>query len=175
MHIPVGIVSILIGVFLLLFGYRLKKVAMTIIWFILGYYIVGLFVNKIVADEIWQIILCCAGGLVVSMFSMTIEKLAIFITVASSFAIFVMDAFGPAENWILPAIAIAVGVVAGVIATWFIKPLFIVATAVAGARLIASNGLPLLGSEASKYYLLVFAVLAIFGAVFQWRNCKNIE
>ena len=175
MHIPVGIISIIIGALLLFFGYRIKKIALTIIWFILGYYIVSLFVDKIVADEIWQTILCCVGGLVISMFSMTIEKLAIFIAVAASFTLAVIQAFGPITNWILPAIAVAIGVVAGVIATWFIKPMFIVASAIAGARLVDANGLALIGGEATNYYLLVFIVLAVFGALFQWRNCKHIE
>lgn len=175
MTIPVEIISILIGVFLLLFGYRLKKVAMTIIWFIVGYYLVSLFVDKLVSAEVWQIVLCCVGGLVLSMFSMTIEKLAIFITVTAAFSLAIIEAFGPATDWVLPVVAVAIGVVAGVLATWFIKPMIIIATAIEGSRLISSNGLALIGHDAVKYYLLVFIALAIFGVVFQWRSCKNIE
>ncbi len=176
MQIPVGIVALIVGALLLLFGYRIKKIAMTIIWFILGYYLVSLFVDKLVSAEIWQVILCCVGGLVLAMFSMTIEKLAIFITVTASFSLAIIDAFGASDPaWILPVIAIAVGVVAGVLATWFIKPMIIVATAVSGARLVASNGLAMIGHGAPQYFILVFCVLAIFGAVFQWRSCKHIE
>jgi hypothetical protein len=110
------------------------------------------------------------------MFSMTIEKRAIFITVTASFSLAIIEAFGSSDPaWILPVIAIAVGVVAGVLAVWFIKPMVIIATAIAGARLVAANGLILIGHGATQYYVLVFLALAIFSAVFQWRSCKKIE
>ena len=74
MEIPTGIIGLVIGLFLLFFGYRLKKIAITIIWFLIGFWLVSLFVDKIVADEMWQLILCGIGGLVLGMFGMTIEN-----------------------------------------------------------------------------------------------------
>ena len=131
--IPTGIVAIIIGLFLLFFGYRVKKIAITVIWFVVGYWLVSQFASQIVQDQFWQFLLCCVGGLVLGIFGMTIEKFAVFLTVGVTFGMSVMQNFGPATDWTLPAIAVAVGVVAGVIAVWLIKPMIIIATSVEGS------------------------------------------
>ena len=127
--IPIELVALGIGVFLCLFGYRLKKIAMTVIWFVIGFFLVSLFVDKIIDDQIWQLILCGVGGLVLSMFGLTIEKFAIFVTVGATFALTILQSFGPPTDWVLPAISIAIGVTAGAFATWLMKPMLILATA----------------------------------------------
>ena len=173
--IPTEIIALIIGAFLLLFGYRLKKIAITLIWFLVGFWIVSLFVDKIVADQMWQLILCCVGGLILGMFGMTIEKFAVFVTVGVTFCMSVIENFGPATDWTLWAIAVAVGVVAGVIAVWLIKPMVILATVVEGSRLIIINALALLGWAQPPYYIVIFLALAAVGAIFQWNNCRHIE
>jgi len=173
--IPLEIIALIIGCFLLLFGYRIKKVALTIIWFLVGYWLVSLFIDQIIADQLWQFILCCVGGLVLGMFGLTIEKFAIFITVGVTFAMSVMQNFGPAADWTLPAIAIAIGVVAGVIGVWLIKPMLILATAIEGARLVAVYGLALLKLPQPEWYWVLLFSVAAFGVIFQWRNCRNLE
>ncbi|MBP5656355.1 DUF4203 domain-containing protein [Candidatus Saccharibacteria bacterium] len=173
--IPTDIVALIIGAFLLLFGYRVKKIAITIIWFIVGYWLVSLFVDKIVADQLWQFILCCVGGLVLGMFGMTIEKFAVFVTVGATFGMSVIQNFGPATDWTLPAIAVAVGVVTGVIAVWLIKPMIILATSIEGARLVIISILSLLGWAKPEYYLVIFLAVAAVGIIFQWNNCRRLE
>ena len=173
--IPTEIIALIIGAFLLLFGYRLKKIAITLIWFLVGFWVVSLFVDKIVADQMWQLILCCVGGLILGMFGMTIEKFAVFVTVGVTFCMSVIENFGPATDWTLWAIAVAVGVVAGVIAVWLIKPMVILATVVEGSRLIIVNALALLGWAQPSYYIVIFLALAAVGAIFQWNNCRHIE
>ena len=173
--IPTEIIALIIGAFLLFFGYRVKRIAITIIWFIVGYWLVSLFVEKIVADQMWQFILCVVGGLVLGMFGMTIEKFAIFATVGVTFCMSVIENFGPATDWTLWAIAVAVGVVAGVIAVWLIKRMVILATAIEGSRLVIVNALTLLNWAQPSYYIVIFLALAAVGALFQWNNCRHIE
>ena len=175
MQIPAEIIALIVGLILLFFGYRLKKIAITIIWFIIGYWLVSQFADKIIADRMWQFILCCAGGLILGMFGMTIEKLAVFVSVGFAFFLSAMNAFGPATNLVLPAICAAIGVVAGVIAVWCIKPMVIIATSIQGAQLVLANALLLLGIVQPQWYLIAYVALIIVGGLFQWNNCRNIE
>lgn len=173
--IPTEIIAILIGAFLLFFGYRLKKIALTIIWFLVGYYLVSLFVDKIVADQLWQFILCCVGGLVLGMFGMTIERFAVFVTVGVAFGLSFMQTFSFEPQWALIAVAVAVGVVAGVIGVWLIKPMIILATSIEGASLVLINAFALLSIAKPEWYFILFLATAAFGAIFQWNSCRNIE
>ena len=175
MEIPTEIIALIVGFFLLLFGYRVKKIAITIIWFIIGYWLVSLFVDQIIADQMWQFILCCVGGLVLGMLGMTIERFAIFVTVGATFAMFVIQNFGPVTDWVLPVIAVAVGVVAGTIAVWLVKPMIILATAIEGARLVTVSGLALLNFPQPEWYMVLLLAVAAFGIVFQWNNCRKIQ
>ena len=175
MEIPTAIIALIVGFFLLFFGYRVKKIAITIIWFIIGFWLVSLFIDKITADQTWQLILECVGGLVLGIFGMTIEKFAVFVTIGVAFGWSMIENFGPITDWTLPAIAVAVGTVAGVIGVWLIKPMIILATSVQGATLIATNALILLNTSKPEWYPVLFIALAAIGAIFQWNNCRKIE
>ena len=175
MEIPTAIITLIIGFFLLFFGYRVKKIAITIIWFVIGFWLVSLFVNKITDNQIWQLILECVGGLVLGMFGMTIEKFAVFITVGAAFGWSIIENFGPVTDWTLPAIVVAVGVVAGVIGVWLIKPMIIFATSIQGATLIAASVLVLLNIDKPEWYSVLTIAVAAIGAIFQWNSCRNIE
>lgn len=109
------------------------------------------------------------------MFGMTIEKFAVFVTVGVAFGWSMIENFGPITDWTLPAIAVAVGVVAGVVGVWLIKPMIILATSVQGATLIATNALILLNTSKPEWYPVLFIALAVVGAIFQWNNCRKIE
>ena len=173
-NIPTEVVAFLIGIFLLFFGYRLKKIAITIIWFIVGFWLVSLFIDKVTPDPTWQLILCGVGGLVLGMFGMTIERFAIFVTVGVTFAMSVIQNFGPVVDWTLPAIAVAVGVVTGALGVWLVKPMIIVATAIEGARLAIINGLALLSVPTPEWYFVLFLCVSAVGIIFQWNSCRKI-
>lgn len=175
--IPTEIITIIIGLFLLFFGYRLKKIAITIIWFIVGFWLVQQFIGYIhIESQLWQFIICCLGGLVLGVFGMTIEKFAVFVTVGVTFGMSVMQTFGPAADWTLPAIAVAVGVVAGVIAAGLIKPMVIIATSIEGSYLALTYTLSLLNvAKPEGLYPVALLAIAAVGIVFQWNSCRNIE
>lgn len=175
MEIPTAAVALIVGLFLLFFGYRVKKIAITIIWFIVGFWLVSQFIDKVVADQTWQLILECVGGLVLGMFGMTIERFAVFVTVGAAFGLSIIQNFGPVTDWTLPAIAVAVGVVAGVVGVWLIKPMIILATSVEGSSLVVANALTLMNIAKPEWYPILFLAIAAVGAIFQWNNCKNIE
>ncbi len=173
------IVTLLIGLGLCFFGYRLKKVAFAIIWFIIGYYAVKLYFPNIVEDPFWQTILQIAAGALLSLIGLSIEKLAVSATAFIVVTSFVLQHFGPANDWTLPAIAIALGVVAGAVAVWLMKPAIIVYTAFCGANLLATSIVNFMPAETISQvpyitYILLGAIAA-GGMIYQFKNTKHIE
>lgn len=171
------IISILIGAALCFFGYRLKKVAFAVIWFMVGYFAVKTYFPHIIEDQFWQTVLQIGVGALLSLIGLTIEKLAVAGTAAVVVASFVLSHFGPATDWVLPAIAITAGVVAGAVAVSLMKPAVIIFTAIFGADLLASVVISFIPDAGSMPYLslIIFAVLAVVGISFQFNNTKHIE
>lgn len=172
-----AIISIAIGIFLLLFGYRLKRIAITVLWFIIGYWLAKQFVGYIVSEQIWQIILCCISGLLLGMVGIAIERFAVFVTVGITFGMAFLQNFGGSTpDWATIAIAVAIGVVAGVIAVWLMKPMIIFATSFEGSSLVVQQGIILLNvAPTAELKLILLFAIAAFGIVFQWNSCRNLE
>ena len=80
------IFAIIIGLLLLLAGYRIKKITFFIAWFIIGYYIMETYllgiinnaVPQIANDAIYQNLLPLAGGVLMGCLGFTLEKLCVF-------------------------------------------------------------------------------------------------
>lgn len=178
-NIPImPLVAILIGVVLAFGGYRLKRIAMSIIWFVIGFSLVAHFAPNLIADPFWQMVLQIAVGAILALVGISIEKLAVSLTAGIVVTWFIIQHFGPVTSWVLPCIAIACGVVAGTIAVWMMKPAIIIFTAIEGANLIASNVVSLLPENIASIpylFIILFAIIFIVGAGWQWNNCKNIE
>lgn len=178
-NVPIApLIAILIGVVLAFGGYRLKRIAMSIIWFVIGYSLVKNFAPNLIADPFWQMVLQIAAGAILSLVGLSIEKLAVSLTAGIVVGWFVIQHFGPVTSWVLPAIAIAAGAVAGMIAVWMMKPAVIIFTAIEGANLIATNVISLLPENVASIpylFLILFGIIFVVAAGWQWNNCKNIE
>ncbi|MBP5633747.1 hypothetical protein J6X13_02310 [Candidatus Saccharibacteria bacterium] len=171
-----AIIAIAIGVFLALFGYKLKRVAFVIIWFVIGYYLATLVVPNITSDPTWQKLIPICTGVVLSVFGFSVEKLCIFAVAAFSVATTLIDAFQMTEPiWI--TLAIAAGVIVGMIAVSFIKPLGIITTALSGGKLIAKYSIIQFPNLLSHYpsFFIILAVSAAIGMIFQFKSCKHLE
>lgn len=129
---------VIIGVLLLFLGYRIKKVAFFIIWFLLGYSLVDTimpylngWVPAIADNNLWQILLPIAGGLLLALLGFTIEKLCVGGIVFGLSIMVAVEYFGTE----IPVIAVGavVGIILGALAVTLMKPAIIIATAVAGA------------------------------------------
>ena len=177
------IIAIIIGLILAFAGYRLKRIAMSIIWFVIGYSIMGQFAPNLIEDPFWQMILRIAAGAILSMIGLSIEKLAVSFTTGVVVTWFIIQHFGPVTDWTLPCIAIAIGVVAGTIAVWAMKPAVIVFTGIEGANLLATNILALIPTDVlSKLpfdngllFTIVFVIIAVVGIASQWQSTRNME
>ena len=78
------IIMTVAGAAVLLFGYRIKKAAFFIVWFILGLNLTIYalpWLNKILPDttanDFWQTLIPICGGLLLALLGFTIEKLCV--------------------------------------------------------------------------------------------------
>ena len=172
--VPQNIIVLVLGVLLLLFGYRLKRIAMVVIGFVVGWSIAAHFAPNMVADPFWQFIIKLAAGALLGIMATTIERLAIFGIVALAVGSSFYDAVAIAEPGAHIGIAIAVGVVAGVISVWAIKPMFIIASALKGAQMLSSLA-ALVFNIAAPWPLIILVALAAVGIGFQWKDCKSLD
>ena len=169
-----SLIAIAAGIFLCLFGYRLKKVAFIVIWFIIGFYLMSLLAPQITSDTTWQLIMQVAAGILLGMLGFSIEKFCIFAVATFSVSTAIIETFQLAE--ILPiALAIGAGVVVGCIAIAFIKPVSIITTSLSGAKLIAKYTTLQLSLPHEPYFLGILVVALIIGIVFQFKNCHHID
>ena len=172
--VPQNIIVLVLGVLLLLFGYRLKRIAMIIIGFVVGWSIASQFAPNMIADPFWQFIIKIACGALLAILATTIERLAIFAIVALAIGSSFFNAVAIADPMAHISISIAVGVVAGVISVWAIKPMFIIASGVKGAQML-STLLATVFTIPSPWPLIILVALAAVGIGFQWKDCKHLD
>lgn len=168
------ILAIAIGVFLCLFGYRIKKVTFIVIWFIIGYYLMSLAVPHLTTDPIWSQILPIGAGLILGILGFSIEKFCIFAVATFTVATTIIETFQLHEILFI-ALAIGAGVIVGCVATAFIKPLGIITTALSGAKLIAKYVTSGLALQHEPYFLIILIACFAIGAIFQFKTCRHIE
>ena len=169
-----ALIAIALGVFLCLFGYRLKKVAFIVLWFAIGFYLMSLAAPHITNDPTWQQLLPIGAGLLLGMLGFSIEKFCIFAVAAFTVSTTIIETFQLTEILFI-ALAIAAGVVVGCIATALIKPVGIITTALSGAKLIAKYSVAQFSLAHEPYFLIILAAAFTIGVLFQFKNCRHIE
>ena len=173
------ILMLAIGLALCLFGYKIKKIAFFILWFLIGYQLMSYLmpvlnnaVPQIATMTIWQTLLPIAGGILLGLLGFSIEKLCIGGACFGLTIILATKYFGTAPETI--AIAAVVGIVLAGLATMLIKPASIVATSLAGAYLLILAGTELLPDlNFTTYYFAYLAGLGAVGSLFQFITTKH--
>lgn len=167
------------GLALCLFGYRIKKIAFFIIWFLLGYALMGLVLptinqwTPVIQDNsIYQTLLPIGGGVILSLIGFTIEKFCVAGISFTLVMIITAKQFGTTPEVL--AIGALIGVILGALAIRLMKPATIIATAIAGAYAIADAGLNLLPNfSRSTFFLPALAIIALLAALFQFSTTKK--
>ncbi len=171
----------ILGLIVLLCGYRIKKVAFFLMWFILGYNLMMLFlptlntwVPQIAENELWQILLPIGGGLLLGLLGFSIEKLCVG---GISFALVMLITvryFGTEVQTL--AIGGVTGVIAGAIAVMLMKPAIIVATSLGGAYLLTMILLSLVPAiDFTVFYWPIILGLTAVGSLIQFSTTKDIS
>ena len=171
-----------LGLAVMLFGYRIKKVAFFIIWFLIGYNLM-MFVMPLInsslpvvaASELYQILLPIAGGLLLALLGFSIEKLCVAGICFFLVMMITVQYFGAD----VPTLAVGaiIGAVAAAAATAMIKPAIIIATALAGGYALTVallNMFPVLNEEQILYFPLI-AAFTVLGAIFQFATTKHAD
>ena len=170
-----------VGLALMFFGYRIKKIAFFLIWFILGYNLmtflmptVNNLAPNIAENDLYQTLLPIAGGLLLALMGFSIEKLCVGGICFALVMVITVRYFGTEMQ------ALAIGGIVGVIvagaAVTLMKPATIVATAVAGAYAITLATFALFPDINKEiFYFPMLGILALLGSVTQFVTTKRID
>ncbi len=178
---PELIITLGIGLAVALFGYRLKKIAFFIIWFLLGYcgtqYLMPTLTQmwpEIMATELYQMLVPLAGGLLLALLGFSIEKLCVGGICFALTILVAMQTFGTEMSTI--AIAAVIGVLLAGVAVMLMKPATILVTAGAGGYAMAIAILGLVPELAAEiyYWPLLLGIMAV-GAIFQFLTTKRMS
>lgn len=175
------IILIALGLAVLLFGYRIKKIAFFIVWFLLGFNLTILLlpwlnqmVPQIAGNDLWQNLLPIAGGLLLALMGFSIEKLCIGGIAFVLVMIITVNYFG--TDLATLAIGAVLGVVAAAAAVMLIKPAIIVATAIAGAYALTLSLFRLIPDiPFDVLYFPILIGIAGIGTIFQIVTTKNVD
>ena len=173
------ILAFLLGIFVSLFGYRLKKSVFFIAWFLVGYIITNSLmptINTAFLDiansNLWQILLPLAGGLLLSLLGFMIEKMCVALLCLAATIMFATNQFG----WSTDVVTISgvIGVVLAGLATMLMKPATIIVTSAAGA-LVITNAIFTLVTDLARdtYYWPILIGIAVISIIFQFINTKS--
>jgi hypothetical protein len=178
LFVPGAIITIILGLLACFFGYKIKKFALFIIWFIIGYNL-GLKVPSdwYMGNELITAILPFCIGLLLSLIGLTAEKICISL-IAGVFAFFAAINFqGGVFTLQTTILAGIVAALAGCIAGFLVKPAFIILTAVIGAYYVGLNvvGMDIPHVTYVPFFYIITAVLAVLGMLYQFKKNKGLQ
>lgn len=175
------ILMIAVGLALLFFGYRVKKIAFFLIWFLLGFNLTTLIlptlnnmVPEIAGQPLWQNLIPIAGGLLLALMGFSIEKLCVGGICFVLVMVLAMNYFG--TDIATLAIAAIVGVIVAGAAVTLMKPATILATSVAGSYALTIALLALFPQINKEiFYFPMIGLFALIGALFQFSTTKHVD
>lgn len=165
---------IILGISLVLcfFGFKVQKFVITLAWFAIGFTIAGAIGSHFLTGNTLLIVKIVVGVILGSM-GFKLEKLALAIAVAYLTYISVGPYIKGFEEGITLIIHVAVSLGAGILATFFIKPILIGVTAIAGATLIQEYLPVVIPSLTNQVVLIIAIVIAVLGLLTQFKTNKR--
>ena len=167
------------GLALMFLGYKIKKIAFFVVWFLLGYILTGYMmpiINGAVADiansELWQNLLPIAVGLLLGLMGFSVEKICLGGACMGLALLITAQYFGTdIQTMVIGGI---VGAVLAGFAVMMMKPAAILATSIAGAyalTLAILKIVPDLDGE-TLYWPMILGFGAL-GAVVQFLTTRH--
>ena len=178
----IAIVAV-IGLVLMFVGYRIKKVAFFLMWFILGFYGVlillphvgPLLPAEIMDSDLYRALLPLGGGLLLALLGFSIEKFCIGAACFALVMLITVHYFGTAIQTL--AIGGVVGVLAAAAGVMLMKPATIIATAAIGSYAVLIALIVLL-PDLNQYqyaFLPALIVATAIGAITQFLTTKRVK
>ncbi len=185
MLIPNLLISIILGITLCFFGYRLKKIAFAIVWFVIGFRLATIGVPYIQPympadiDPFFIEILPLLVGLLCSLIGTSIERLCVFLMafavafityfnlVSTSEATFTTFGFG---------LCAVIGSILGTISVAVMKPAIIFITAYIGSQQIGNLLIQLFSMPNNALLAsIILIVLLVAGVLYQFKSTKHLQ
>lgn len=178
---PELIIMLGMGLAVLLFGYRLKKIAFFVIWFLLGYLGITYLMPEITkiwpdvaSNDLYRNLIPIGGGLLLALLGFSIEKLCLGGICFALTMLIGVQYFGTEMQTL--AITAVIGIIAAGAAVMLMKPATIIATAAAGAYAIALAVLALVPNLSfGDYYWPLIIGVTVVGSVFQFLTTKRVS
>ena len=178
-EVPELLILLGLGLAVMFFGYRIKKVAFFIAWFLLGYMGTTYFMPEItkispevLSTQLYQILIPIAGGLLLALLGFSIEKLCVGGICFALVMIASIQYFGSSIQTI--AISAVVGIIVAALAVTLMKPATIIATAGVGAYATTLALFSLFTSiDQNVFYWPMLIGFAIIGSLFQFATTKR--
>lgn len=182
LQVPELIILLGIGLAVILFGYRIKKIAFFAIWFLLGYIGTNYLMPEIIKivpevgnESLYRSLVPIGGGLLLALLGFSVEKFCVSGICFVLTELIAIQYFGNDLQTV--AIAAVVGVIVAGAAVMLMKPATIIATSVAGAYAItlAIFALAAGSIDQSTYYWPLIIGIAAIGSVFQFLTTKRLN
>lgn len=168
-----------VGLLLIFLGYKIKKIAFFIIWFLLGYIATGYLmpminsaVAEIASSSLWQSLLPIGGGLLLALMGFMVEKICLGGICFGLVVMMTAQYFGTEIQTM--AIGGIVGVLAGGLAVMMMKPATIIATSVAGGYALTLAILALAPNlERGTLFWPMILGFSVLGSVIQFLTTRH--
>lgn len=164
-----AIIAILIGLLFCFAGYKIQKLLITIVWFIIGVVLANKIGGYFIDSRNLLIVVEIITGIIIGSVGFKLEKLALSIAVAYLVYITIgpyITGFEPGLTLIIHA---GISLLIGILATFFIRPILIIVSSIAGASIIKMY-LPAIVTLSSNVLLIVTVVIAILGILAQFKT-----
>ncbi len=184
MEITTSLLSIILSVVLCFFGYKLKRVAFAIAWFIIGFrlatvglpYITPYFPPEI--DPFFIEILPLLIGLLCSLIGASIERLCIFLIAlgVTYVTYFNLVKTGSAELTAMGlGLCAVIGTIIGMISVSIMRPAIILLTAYVGGQQIGNILITLFNVPTNALLASIILIgVMVAGAIYQFKTTKHL-
>ena len=167
----VAVINIVIGIIVLLAGYKLNKALISLCGFIFGYQLLGSIVSNMDLTNGIVIALSIVGGIIFATFSFKLYLFGIFIAIF--LAVFSICEMTIAIDNLKFVISIVAGIIAGILGIKFTKPIFIIMTSLSGGFLIVNYLLQLFNLNSWIVFFIFGIVISMIGMKVQFNTNKN--
>ncbi len=161
--------AVLIGLALCTSGFKIQKLIIILAWFAMGYMVAQYVLTYFDLSKQVNIIIEIVAGLVLGSLGFKLEKLAVLIAVAYLvYGSLNIQINGLDANMML-VVRLVISALAGMLATFFIKPIMILVSSLAGSAIIKAY-LPVLITMSSNVLSIVVLVVFVLGIIIQFKT-----
>ena len=170
-------VSIVIGLVSCFLGYKLLRVWMALVGFVIGMATGYLISYKYFSNMVIPIIIGFSVGVLIGFIAYRIYLLGVFlialVTTLGFFGQLVAHYNEP--NWVWLVLTVILSIIAAILAIKFVKPVIIISTALNGATTVMMDVFKLLQEDTKHMMLIASLLLAVLGIMVQFFTNKNTE